>query len=475
MTRQLKPNLENGLWKYDLTTSHYSFSIGVCKIFNLRLQDLNSHNAFLKWIHPADIDCYTSSFNEKINTSQPFTLCFRIILQNGTVKDIEESIDFIMDEKGKVISYYGIVSDITMLNVLQNERQEKYTLINSILKTLPNLIFVKNIDAGFKFTLVNDNFASFYGLTSAEVIGKYDKDISTPEQANACYITDNIAARHSITSPVISVEEIPVSQNSIKYMQTIKYAHTINGTNYLICSAMDITDLVIARQKAEESDKLKSSFLSTISHEVRTPMNSVMGFSQLMCDSKNEDERALYCENINNGCVQLLNLITDIVYLSKLESSNQKFIFEDTNIKSLFAIMKSQYEKQMKNKKLNFIYTPHDAPCTVSSNKDGIMEIMKHFLDNAIKFTEKGSVSMGYDMENKVLKIWVKDTGIGFDMKDRKKVFNRFVKLNDFATGTGIGLYIAQKVAKSMKGTIGIDSEPGKGTTVWAELPLDIV
>ena len=103
------------------------------------------------------------------------------------------------------------------------------------------------------------------------------------------------------------------------------------------------------------------------------------------------------------------------------------------------------------------------------------MEIMKLFLDNAIKFTEKGSVSMGYDMENKVLKIWVKDTGIGFDMKDRKKVFNRFVKLNDFATGTGIGLYIAQKVAKSMKGTIGIDSEPGKGTTVWAELPLDIV
>jgi PAS domain S-box-containing protein len=475
MIEKRKPYLENGLWKYDLATEKYEFSSGICRIFNLETQDLKSHDAFLKRIHPADIDSFRSEFEEKIKTEQPFSLNFRIVCDDGTIKIIEENVDFCMNEKGKVETYIGVISDISAMVKLQKEEQHTYTLINTILTTLPNLIFVKNIDAGFQFTFVNDKFASFYGFTADEIIGKYDKDISTPEQAKQCYITDNIASKHDITSPLVSVEEIPISKKSIKYMQTIKFAHVISGTNYLICSAMDISDLVNARQKAEESNKLKSAFLNTISHEIRTPMNSIMGFSQLMGISKDKSETTFFCKMIKDHSEQLLNLISNIVYLARLESDNEALVNENIDMESLFSEIKSQFEGRIKDKKLDFIYAPHDAPCYVNTNKDSIMELMKHFLDNAIKFTEHGSISIGYLMEDKMLRIWVKDTGIGIDKKNKRNVFRRFVKLDEFSTGTGIGLYIAQKIAKSLKGKIDIDSKIGKGTLIWADIPLETV
>src|SRR5574344_1644227 len=473
MAEHQKTVLENGLWKYNLARGKYYFSPEICKIFNLELQDLKSHDVFLKWIHPADKDHYQALYDEKMKTLQSFILSYRIVLRDNTVKNIEEHVNFLMDEEAHTMFCYGIVSDVSRFIQLQNESNKAYSLINSIMRTLPNLVFVKEIDAGYRFALVNDNFASFYGFTPDEIVGKYDKDISTPEQAKECYITDGIASKHDIASPLISLEKIPISPRVTKYMQTIKFAHVINGTNYLICSAMDITDLVKAKQKAEESDKLKSAFLRAISHEVRTPMNSIIGYSQLVGDSKDKNEAELFCGKIRDNSEQLLNLITKIVYLAKLETVNDEFAYDNIDVESLFSLVKGLYSKQIKDKHLDFVYEPHSTSCNIYSNKGGIMKLLKLFLENAINFTDKGSISMGYDMDNKNLRIWVKDTGIGIDKKNRKKVFKRFVKLDEFTPGTGIGLYISQKIVKSMKGKIGIDSEIGKGSLVWAELPLD--
>lgn len=472
MKEREKHILENGLWKYNLVTGKYYFSPGIFRIFNLEFQDLQSHDTFLKWIYPSDIDNYIHSFDEKIKLSPSFTLSYRIILNDGTIKNIEENVNTFSDENGKTLSYYGIISDITSAINLQRENKKAFSLIDSILKTLPNLIFVKDIDAGFRFSIVNDKFASFYGFTSEEIVGKYDKDISTPEQAKECYITDSIASKHTISSPLISIEEIPISKKSVKYMQTIKFAHVINDTNYLVCSAMDITDLVKAKQKAEESDKLKSAFLRTISHEIRTPMNSIMGYSQLIGESKDKNELSLFCEKIKENSGQLLNLITDIVYLAKLETVKKEIVYENVDMEFIFSVVKNHYEKQVKSKNLNFVYIPHHESKLVSLNKDCVIELMKHFMDNAVKFTDNGTITMGYDIEDRIVKIWVKDTGIGIDKKNRKIVFKRFVKISDFTPGTGIGLYIAQKIAKALKGKIGLNSEIGKGTYVWAELPI---
>src|SRR5574344_2085499 len=473
MKERQKTNLENGLWTYNLATHQYYFAPEICKIFDLEPQDLKSHDALLHKIHADDIDDYAKAFKKGTMSLSPFTLKFRIIANDGTIKDIEENVQFITEGTGTVISYYGIVSDISTLVKLEHQKPaESRTLINSILKTLPNLIFVKNIDEGYRFTFVNENFSSFYGYNSDDIIGKYDKDISTAEQAESCYATDEIASRHNITSPLISIEEIPVTPKSVKYMQTIKFAHVISGTNYLICSAMDITALVKARQKAEESDKLKSAFLHTISHEIRTPMNSIMGYTQLFGDTKDMEEISFFCDKIKDNSEKLLNLLSDIVYLANMETVNEKLEYENIDIESLFAFIKNQYEQQAKEKSLNFIYTQHHTTFYIYSNREKITELLKLFIDNAIKFTHNGCVSIGYSLNDKGIRIWVKDTGIGIDKKDRKNVFKRFVKLDEFTPGTGIGLYIAQKIAKSMKGKIGIDSKMGKGTLVWAYIPL---
>ena len=465
--------LVNGLWKYHLATRKYYFSPEICEIFNLDIQDLKSHDVFLERIHPDDRAYYSTTFEERLGKQQHFTLAYRIVLEHGTVKDIEEDVEILRDEGGRAISYAGIISDITSYTTLEKENRKTYSFIDSILKTLPNQVFVKEIDAGFRFTLVNDAFAAFYGLTPADIVGKSDKDILTPDQAKECLATDTVACKCDITAPLVSVENIPVTGQGIKYMQTVKFAHVINGTNYLICSAMDITDLVDARHQAEKSDKLKSAFLCTISHEVRTPMNSIMGYSQLIGETKDSKELGFFCEKIEESSKQLLDLISNIVYLSKLETDHKDFVCEPVDMELLFATIRYQYVKHVEGKKLNFIYNPHHPSCTVYSSIDGITELLRNFLDNAIKFTEHGSISMGYDViTDKSLRIWVRDTGMGIDKRDIKQIFKRFVKLNDFAPGTGIGFSIAKKIAKTLKGKIGIESQLGSGTYIWAELPI---
>jgi PAS domain-containing protein len=149
MTELQTPSLDNGLWQYDIVNDKYCFSPGICKIFNLNLQDLNSHADFLKLIHPDDIERYSTLFDANIKAARPFISSFRIVLKDETVKEIEENVDFTFDGDGIVTSYFGIVSDVSPFIKLQLERNDEYFLIHTLLKALPNLIFVKNIDTNY--------------------------------------------------------------------------------------------------------------------------------------------------------------------------------------------------------------------------------------------------------------------------------------------------------------------------------------
>jgi PAS domain S-box-containing protein len=473
MTELQTPSLDNGLWQYDIVNDKYCFSPGICKIFNLNLQDLGSHADFLKLIHPDDIERYSTLFDANIKAARPFISSFRIVLKDETVKEIEENVDFTFDGDGIVTSYFGIVSDVSPFIKLQQERNNEYFLIHTLLKALPNLIFVKNIDTNYSFSFVNDNFATFYGFTPSEIIGKQDKDISTPEQAKSCYISDKLATKHKITSPLVTIEEIPITKRSVKFMQTIKFAHVINGTNYLICSAMDITDLVKARQKAEKSDRMKAAFLNSISHEIRTPMNSIMGFSELLCEAVDTSDMELFRDEIEGHCEQLLKLIENTVFLAGLETAEKEILSENIDIESMLSEIKEHFEGMATKKELDLVYTPHSGSCNIFSNRTGITKLMDCLIDNAIKFTEHGSVAVGYDLKDKCIRLWVKDTGIGIDKVNARKVFKRFFKIDEFSSGLGIGLFICQKIAKLMRGDIGLKSTKGKGTYVWVDLPLD--
>lgn len=231
-------------------------------------------------------------------------------------------------------------------------------------------------------------------------------------------------------------------------------------------------NLALAKDKAEESDRLKSAFLANMSHEIRTPLNAIVGFSQLMIDAETNEERRAYWDIIHTNNEQLLRLIGDILDLSKIESGMMEFKDESFDMELLMAEIYASMEQRMTNREVQLIYEPQYIGCMVKNDRNRIMQIVTNFVTNSIKFTSKGYIKMGYLIENGGIKLYVEDSGIGIEKEKHDKVFQRFYKLNDFAQGTGLGMSICRAICENRGGQIGLESEYGKGSTFWAWLPV---
>lgn len=229
-----------------------------------------------------------------------------------------------------------------------------------------------------------------------------------------------------------------------------------------------------AKEKAEESDRLKSAFLANMSHEIRTPLNAIVGFSGLLALAENDEERDEYINIINSNNELLLQLINDILDLAKIEAGTLEFIDSNININQLFSDIEHTSKLKSKAKvQVRFIEKLQD--CVIRTDKNRLSQVMTNFINNAIKFTEKGSIHFGYQHRNKELYFFVTDTGCGINEEDRDHIFNRFVKLNSFAQGTGLGLSICQMIIKKLGGNIGVESKKGEGSTFWFTLPDSII
>lgn len=229
-------------------------------------------------------------------------------------------------------------------------------------------------------------------------------------------------------------------------------------------------ELRIAKEKAEESDRLKSAFLANMSHEIRTPLNAIVGFSGLLATTENPEERDEYINIINSNNDLLLQLINDILDLAKIEAGTLEFVSSDVDVNQLFSdIEQTSRLKAMEGVQVSFVEKlPH---CMLYVDKNRLSQVITNFINNAIKFTHEGSIQFGYRHEGKVLYFYVTDTGCGIAEEEVERVFNRFVKLNSFAQGTGLGLSICQMIVKKLQGEIGVESEYGKGSTFWFTLP----
>lgn len=231
-------------------------------------------------------------------------------------------------------------------------------------------------------------------------------------------------------------------------------------------------NLALAKEKAEESDRLKSAFLANMSHEIRTPLNAIVGFSQLMIDAESNDERLAYWDIIHTNNEQLLRLIGDILDLSKIESGMMEFRDESFDMELLMAEIYASMDQRLTNREVQLLYEPRYIGCMIKQDRNRIMQIVTNFVTNSIKFTSKGYIKMGYLIEDGGIKLYVEDTGIGIEKEKQDKVFQRFYKLNDFAQGTGLGMSICRAICENRGGRIGLESEFGKGSTFWAWLPV---
>lgn len=231
--------------------------------------------------------------------------------------------------------------------------------------------------------------------------------------------------------------------------------------------------LTEAKEKAEESNRLKSAFLANMSHEIRTPLNAIIGFSDLMCQTDDKEEQLEYMKIISTNNELLLQLIDDILDLSKIEAGTMEFTYAPADINVLMEhICRQMVQKnQSPDVKIEFVEkVPH---CEIVTDHLRLSQVIINFMNNAMKFTSEGSITMGYRVEEKRDEIYffVKDTGIGIASEKKNHVFERFVKLNTFVKGTGLGLAICRVIVERLGGTIGVESTEGVGSCFWFRIP----
>ena len=231
-------------------------------------------------------------------------------------------------------------------------------------------------------------------------------------------------------------------------------------------------EIIAAKERAERADKLKSAFIANMSHEIRTPLNAIVGFSTLMADTDSREERMMYQGIIEQNNPQLLTLINDVLDLARIESGTfhtEKQPFDPMGlcndvVVSIANTVQAGVELRLAD----------NLPiCTLYSDRTRVSQVLANLVGNAIKFTAQGHITVGFELEDKAhIHFYVADTGKGIPEEQQASVFERFVKLDNFVPGSGLGLSISQSIVDELGGSIGVESQVGKGSTFWFTLPL---
>ena len=251
---------------------------------------------------------------------------------------------------------------------------------------------------------------------------------------------------------------------------------TLDSEERMVLTVHDITSikqteeaLAEAKEKAENADRSKSAFLANMSHEIRTPLNAIVGFSELLAAANTEEEKQKYLEILHTNSELLLQLVNDILDLSKIEAGTLEFVYSDVDINLLLNDLEQLFRMKIgSNSPVQIITEPGLPSCT---DRNRIAQVVSNFVSNAIKFTTEGSIRIGYQSSENGLRFYVSDTGSGISADKLEGVFDRFVRLQSDKNGNGLGLSICKTIVNKLGGEIGAESEVGKGSTFWFTLP----
>ena len=322
------------------------------------------------------------------------------------------------------------------------------------------------------------NLGEKEGIPMPQVIGVY-AHVVPEDQA----VLKNFVGEVKTGKATSLRKEVRVCRENGKYTWTsinvmVRDYRPQDGIIEMLCINYDITPLketeqklIIARDKAEELDRLKSAFLANMSHEIRTPLNAIVGFSSLLAETDSRNERQEYIKIVQENNELLLQLISDILDLSKIEAGTFNFVYTNVDVNETCAeIIKSMSMKVSKGVEL--IFEEPFPECYIYTDKNRFTQVISNFINNALKFTQQGCITLGYEqVSHQKIKFYVRDTGMGIPEEKQKSVFERFVKLNTFVQGTGLGLSICKSIVSQMGGEIGVDSTEGIGSCFWFTHP----
>ena len=394
------------------------------------------------------------------------TLAFEGTMYSVTTDDGEET-------------FWSFTHDISERIRYESQIKRFNRIMDTTMENIPAGIVVKDIENDFRYIYRNRESYN-RDISSENGIGMNDFDYYPPEMAQQKRKEDmEIAATGKGMHWIMEGKD---KNGNLLILDKQKIMVESEDFSPIIVSIeWDITqlelmrrELIESKEKAETSDKLKSAFLANMSHEIRTPLNAIVGFSRIISESDNAEERREYYEIVDANNERLLQLINEILDLSKIESGIVEFTYGPVRLHTLCKeIHDAHVFRCPQGVELRF--DSPDEALSIHSDKNRIFQVFSNLIGNAFKFTTEGSVSYGYKQEGERVVFYVKDTGLGIEPEKLGRVFQRFAKLNNFAQGTGLGLSICKTIIERLGGEIAVSSEVGTGTTFTFWLPLENV
>ena len=395
-----------------------------------------------------------------------------------TKERVHQVSTFLIRENNQELTWF-FTQDITDVIKKRDELRELNLLLDGILNNIPVYLCVKDPEDDFRYLYWNKAFADHSGIPASKAIGHTDYEIFPVHGDAEKFRKDDLELLQ--THKRIDMQETYLSANGeARIVQTLKALVPMEGRKPLLIGiSWDITnlqnieqELIKARIKAEQSDRLKSAFLANMSHEIRTPLNAIVGFSQLLPSAETAEEKKLYSGIINQNSDILLQLINDILDLSKIEAGTLEYIKRPMNLGEVCRTIYTVHKERVKEG-VTLVFDNEEEDLLMEGDQNRIMQVITNFLTNASKFTYEGEIRFGFGRIDKDIRVYVKDTGIGIEPEKVDHIFERFVKLNSFAQGTGLGLSICRMIIEKIGGEIGVTSELGKGSTFYFTIPYE--
>lgn len=479
-----------GSFSMDFKANTWSTSEVLDDILGLKKGTPKTIDTWKSLIHPDYSQEINNYFIEEAkNKKKNFTKEYKIIKQDtGVVRWIIGRGEFNWGDGELPVSLIGIFQDITDRKNAEEELRQSNKKINTIINNFRGVIFSCRNDKDWTMKYISDGIYELSGYRPEDFIDNkrtsFNNLIYNPDRARVWKeIQESLKEESSYTIEF----RIRTSTGDIKWVWEHGRASFDEHDMYIEGFITDITDrkhveeeLIRAKEKAEESDRLKTAFLHNISHEIRTPMNAIVGFTTLLdVPDINEETRHQYMDIIFQSSNQLLSIITDIVDISNIEVGHIKLSAGAVNINTLIKNLYDQFSIRANQQgiKLFFRNTLSDDASFIKTDSTKLMQVLANLINNALKFTPSGSIEFGYNLRDNDVEFFIKDTGIGIDEDNFEKIFNRFYQIDNALSkqfsGTGLGLAISKAYVELMNGRIWLTSKPGKGTTFFFTIPYD--
>ncbi|OFX23020.1 MAG: hypothetical protein A2033_16415 [Bacteroidetes bacterium GWA2_31_9] len=503
-----------GYYEFDILTGFWTSSDELNNIFGIDSDYQKDVNSWLGIIHPDYKEEMQAYLTQHVLTEGKFfDKSYKIIQKNTELTLWVHGLgSLIYDKDRKPIKMFGTIQDINDKMLILAElklKNEEYLATNEeLVQANEELIKAKDIteeserrirtmfsssNAGFvvinakgKLIEWNKTFIDYFGYTDDEFKNYSSKDITYYEDVEESFNKLNKIKAGEITDFRIEKRFVKKDKSIFwadMFVSALKKKDVVVA---FIGVVNDITyrkefeeQLILAKNKAEESDRLKSAFLANVSHEIRTPMNGIMGFAQMLANPDvTFEKRKFYSEIITNNCNQLLSILNDILDVSKIETGQMKIYNEAVNINNVMLEMTSFFKPHATKSNIS-LFSKKEVPdefAIVNTDLTKLRQIFTNLLSNAIKFTSRGVVEFGYSLKKYNIEFYVKDTGIGILSDLQDKIFDRFRQAETSFTkhygGTGLGLSISKGYVELMGGKIWLESEINKGTTFFFSIPI---